>query len=415
MAHILAVDDDRFVLRILEKSLTDAGHDVTTARDGVEALATIKVRPPELIITDRLMPNMDGYELTRRVREQSQLAHIPILVLTATSELKDKLEAFKAGADDYLSKPFESAEMAVRVAALLRRAEAASPQVAKEKRPAQQGYVIAVHSLRGGVGCTSLAVNLAYGLGHLWEKPVLLLDLVLAAGQVSLMLNKPLRRSWADLAGFAEEDFDEDTLANILTHYDQHLHFIAAPAGPTDAERVTTRAISQTRSVFASSYDYLVADLPHNFSEPALDVLDAADLIIIPLAPEMASIKSTSIALDTYAQLGYPSENIRLVLNRTIEHTQLSRKQIEGALQRPIDVELPYAPRSFVDAINRGEPVLSNPRDPVVAFLERLAFDFSRPEDRTRPPQQASKMLTRIARQIKSEKDAGKRRILPFS
>lgn len=415
MAHILAVDDDRFVLRILEKSLTDAGHEVSTARDGVEAMALIKGRPPELIITDRLMPNMDGFELTRRVREQARLAHVPILVLTATSELKDKLEAFKAGADDYLSKPFESAEMAVRVAALLRRAEAASPPAAKEKRAMQQAYVIAVHSLRGGVGCTSLAVNLAYGLGQLWEKPVLLLDLVLAAGQVSLMLNKPLRRSWADLAGFEVDDFDEETLGNILTHHDQYLHFIAAPAGPTDAERVTIRAISQTRTIFSDTYDYLVADLPHDFSEQALDLLDAADLIVIPLAPEMASIKSTSIALDTYAQLGYEPEKIRLVLNRIIEHTQLSRKQIEGALQHPIDLELPFAPRSFVEAINRGEPVLSNLRDPVVPYLERMAFDFSQPEQRTKRPVQPSKMLTRIARLLKSEKESSKRRILPFT
>ena len=114
-------------------------------------------------------------------------------MLTAQSGLQDKLKSFEVGADDHLTKPFEAAELVVRVTSLLRRVEAVkSSRVGVTV--SEGARMIAVHSLRGGIGSSTLAVNLGVGLAGLWHAPALLLDLTMTAGQVALMLNMTLKR-----------------------------------------------------------------------------------------------------------------------------------------------------------------------------------------------------------------------------
>ena len=121
---ILIVDDDRVIRKVLEAALINEGYQVIIATDGSEGLQQARTQRPDLVVTDKMMPVMNGFELTRRLRQDPDFIHLPILVLTSESELEDKLGAFEAGADDYLPKPFESAELIVRIASLLRRANA---------------------------------------------------------------------------------------------------------------------------------------------------------------------------------------------------------------------------------------------------------------------------------------------------
>src|SRR6185295_1972549 len=130
---------------------------------------------------------------------------------------------------------FEAAELAARVTALLRRAEAAKASTAPSVVP-ESAYTIAIHSLRGGTGCSSLAVNLGVGLASLWKKPTMLLDLTMTAGQVALMLNMTLRRTWADLAGLGPGDLEPEIVNSILSLHESGLSFVAAPTFPAQAE-----------------------------------------------------------------------------------------------------------------------------------------------------------------------------------
>ena len=97
------MDDERQITRVLTRSLTANGYDVHVATDGELALQTIKDWPPNLIITDLAMPNVDGLELCRRVRSFSE---VPIIVLSVKGEERSKIAALDAGADDYVTKPF---------------------------------------------------------------------------------------------------------------------------------------------------------------------------------------------------------------------------------------------------------------------------------------------------------------------
>lgn len=120
MGYLLVVDDDLSVRQLLRKLLAIGGREVVEAADGYEALAAIEAREPDLVVLDLQMPNMSGLEVCRAIKSNPFTARIPVLMLTAQSDIDRKVEGFEAGADDYLGKPFDPRELEARVAALLR-------------------------------------------------------------------------------------------------------------------------------------------------------------------------------------------------------------------------------------------------------------------------------------------------------
>ena len=118
---ILVVDDDPFIARLLEIELRAAGYDVRVANDGERALELAREHCPELVLADVMMPNMDGFELTRSLRQDSRTASVSVIMLTARGLSADKLEGFAVGADDYIVKPFDTPELLARIRGALRR------------------------------------------------------------------------------------------------------------------------------------------------------------------------------------------------------------------------------------------------------------------------------------------------------
>lgn len=121
MASILVVDDDMSVADTIQRSLTSKGHQVAAVYNGVEALEVVRQKHPDLIVLDVIMPRMDGMEVCRQLRQDAKTAHVPIIFLTAMDRLDNKIEGFEAGADDYVTKPFDIQELELRVRAMLRR------------------------------------------------------------------------------------------------------------------------------------------------------------------------------------------------------------------------------------------------------------------------------------------------------
>ncbi len=121
-ATVLIADDDRDIRTFVEVSLSLAGFTTIEAEDGQEALAQALEHSPDIIVLDVMMPRMDGYTALRKLRLDGRLSHIPVILLTAKTQTHDKLAGFDAGADDYLTKPFDPSELIARLQATLRRA-----------------------------------------------------------------------------------------------------------------------------------------------------------------------------------------------------------------------------------------------------------------------------------------------------
>ena len=118
--RILVVDDEARYQRLLDANLRTDGYDVVTASNGVEAIEVFSAQPIDLILLDVMMPEMDGFDTCQRVREYS---NVPIIMLTAKGDEKDRVRGLDLGADDYLTKPFSATELLARVRAVLRRAD----------------------------------------------------------------------------------------------------------------------------------------------------------------------------------------------------------------------------------------------------------------------------------------------------
>jgi DNA-binding response OmpR family regulator len=125
MSKILVVDDDAHIRELVRVFLQNEGFDVVEAGDGIEALSRLESVKADLVVLDVMMPNLDGWELTRELRAAGDL---PVLLLTAKGETSQKIKGFQLGADDYLVKPFEPLELVARVKALLKRYRIAHSQ-----------------------------------------------------------------------------------------------------------------------------------------------------------------------------------------------------------------------------------------------------------------------------------------------
>lgn len=401
MTRILVVDDEPINHELVARALEPLGVQLEFTSNGKLGVAKARTMKPDAIITDVMMPDISGYELTRILRREAEFASTPILILTAQAGLQDKLQAFEAGADDHLTKPFEGAELMARVSALLRRAEASRAQ---HEVPVHLGRLIAVHSLRGGTGTSTLAVNLGIGLVSLWSSTILL-DLTMTSGQVALMLNKTLRRTWSDVANMAQGELDVDALFSATDTHDSGLSFIAAPTLPADAVPLQGETVGSALALLRQNYEYVVADLSHDFGDITLQALDAADTILLVASPDMSSVRAAYAALDTYWKLGYPKEKIKLVLNATFARAGLPKEKIESALGMPASVVVPYTDTLFVDAINYGRPPLyAKPNEPVCGLLEDFAFRLSRDEHKKTRPAEPTEAWMRVYKRYQSRK-----------
>ena len=121
MAKILVVDDDLAINELIKVNLELAGYSVLSALDGNKGYALCKQESPDLIVLDVMMPEVDGYTVAKRIRENDSTKDIPIIMLTALNMLQNKVQGFNIGVDDYLVKPFEMEELLVRIKALLKR------------------------------------------------------------------------------------------------------------------------------------------------------------------------------------------------------------------------------------------------------------------------------------------------------
>jgi len=121
MERVLIVDDDPDIVRLVRYNLSHSGYDVQSAGSGREALELVERQPPDLVVLDVMLPDVDGLEVCRTLRQHASSKHIPILMLTARGEEIDRVVGFELGADDYVSKPFSPRELVLRVKSILRR------------------------------------------------------------------------------------------------------------------------------------------------------------------------------------------------------------------------------------------------------------------------------------------------------
>lgn len=395
MARVLLIDDEPIYYKMITHALKPHGYEVGFARTGMDGLQTVPSFKPDVIITDVRLPDLSGYEVAQRLRRDPRFENIPLIFLTSQADLSNKLRAFEVGADDYLSKPFQPEELVARVGMLVRRGEALRSARPTELR--EPATVLTVHSLRGGVGCTSLAVNLGMSLYRMWERPTLVIDSVLNAGQISLMLNASPANTWEDLNEIKVNEIDASIVEGLVTKHASGLSYIASPAYPIAVDSFSDEIWQTVLGQLRSMYEFIVIDTPHDFSNVAIHMLNNADQVLMMLSPEMAAIRAAVCALNIYDKLNIANEKILPVLNYNIPQAGIKQIQVEKVLKRPVKFSLPYAPNEFIRAINFGEPLVgTEPDSPVTTMFENMAFTMSKESLKNIPPAAPTAVWKRV-------------------
>ena len=355
MAHIVVVEDSEITLFKLRSILVRLGYTVTTYSNPVEALEWLEKpgNTANVIMTDVMMPQMDGIEFVRRVRSSPTTAHTPVIMLTGQTDMESKIAGLQAGADDYLSKSVSPTELELRLKALLSRSETKEGTIAQAV-----AKTISVFSLRGGVGKTSVAVNLSIALTKLWGIEVTLWDMALSTGHCASFINVKPKNTLAILHDWPEETVEEELLAQLLIKHESGVSLISAPETPAEAELVTNRTIDLIWPYLQGNSSYLVVDAGSQLSDPVMTILERSDIILLVLAPEIASVKSAGDALATFEKLGYNLGKVLLVINNIFPSQWLTAEKIVPVLKKRTVFEIPYDSDGFVRAIITGEPLM---------------------------------------------------------
>lgn len=403
MARVLLIDDEPIYYKMIVHALKPHGYEVEYARTGMDGLKTVPLFNPDVIITDVRLPDLSGYEVAQRLRRDQRFESIPLIFLTSQADLSNKLKAFEVGADDYLSKPFQPEELVARVGMLVRRGEVL--RSARHTEVKDRAVVLTLHSLRGGVGCSSLAINLGMTLYHLWERPTLVIDSVLNAGQIALMLNASPMRTWEDLSEVQVSDIDAEVVEGLVTKHASGLDFIASPAYPIAVDSFTDEVWQVVLDELRNTYDFIVIDTSHDFSNVAIHMLNCADQILLTLSPEMAGIRAAVCALNIYDKLNYSQDKILPVLNNTMPQSGIKQAQVEKVLKHPVKYVIPHTPSEFIRAINFGEPMVNtNPDSPVTAMFEDIAYAMSKESLKNIPPAAPTATWKRVTSRLTSKK-----------
>jgi len=395
--RVLLIDDEQFYFKLIRKTLKEAEYDLEYAQSGNEGLAKIPAYNPELLIVDLKLPGMDGFEVLERLRRDPKFAHIPVIVITAQDELSEKLKAFELGADDYLVKPFQPEELVARMGILARRGKAMQIAQQLETKGKANGALITVHSLRGGLGCSSIVVNLGLAFYKLWAKPTLLVDGVLTAGQVALMLDAKPSATWENLVGMESDAVDEDVVGEMMSAHKSGVHFIASPRYPIAADTFSHEVLKVFADGLKSRNDFILVDTSHDFSDMTIHMLSMSSTILLVMAPEMASLRTTVSAFEIYDRLGIPLEKVKIVLNNNSSSPAIKQAQLEKVLKRNVDFVLPFEAGEVNRALNFGQPfILNNPDLPICLNLEKMAYALTDESYKAIPPVAPSATWKRV-------------------
>jgi pilus assembly protein CpaE len=374
-AKILVVDDDPNVQRLLQYTLKQEGYDVVTASDGAEGFRMWDAEAPDLILLDVMLPKLDGYQVAAKIRaDEGPSTHVPIIMLTAEREVEQKVRGLRAGADDYLIKPFHPAELMARIKSLLARF---APRDALVGRP-PLGRVLALYGAKGGVGTTTIAINAAIALHRELGRKVCLIDGNLQFGDHRVFLDLGLdRKSIVDIV--TAPSIDQDLIRQVLVKHDSGVDLLLAPPSPETAELVTPEHLPAIIDQLRGLYDYILIDIDKRLDDVNLGVLEAAETMFVVMTADLSCLKNVRLVLETISHLGYEAEKIQLVLNRSNAFTGINVKNAEGALKRTIDHQIVNEYRGAISALNTGAPFMLTKAD---SLLGRSMLDFARIVDK---------------------------------
>ncbi|MCD6302500.1 MAG: response regulator [Anaerolineae bacterium] len=250
-ATVLIIDDDPVFVEMLSFVLDHGGFRAMAAYNGAEGIKMLTSEPVDIVILDVMLPDMDGFETCRRIRNTPSVSDVPILMLSARTQVVDKLSGFESGADDYVAKPADPKEVMARLKALLARARRAPPPTSR---------ILTFVGAKGGVGTTTTALNVATALCN-GEHKVLYLELQGYGASAPWLLSLEPSPSLQEL--MAPEGFrlTMTSLQNCIVETDTGLHYLPGYPNGVAFDAMRPGSLGDALTLLQQGYDIIVVDV----------------------------------------------------------------------------------------------------------------------------------------------------------
>ncbi len=362
---ILVVDDNMETRKMVSLVLRRSGYTVLDAEDGKEALAIAQKELPDLILLDIMMPDMDGLEVTRRLRAHAPTAHVPIIIFTAKAGLDDELKGFEAGADDYLTKLASPPELIARIRAVLARAS-----------KTLRGRMLAVLGARGGLGATTVALNLGVAVHQMAREEVIVAECRPGQGTIGLTLGYEQPQGLNKLLQSNPASLNAATVEAELLRHSSGIRLLPASYRPTDARYLMmTSAFKAVVTPLPQLARYTFLDLGPSLPPAALELLKLCDEMVILVDPVPLTITKTKALVEDMRAEGVRMNRIYFVLvNRGGSSLQLSWHQVEEQLGETLaTVITPAAEMAFQAAQHRRPMITLQPESTTAQQFNQLA------------------------------------------
>lgn len=372
---ILLVETDQPAGEAISAALSRVGYQLTTVSDVGEAFRQAALH--QLVIIDELAGDAAAQALCREIRGTPALAPIPVLCISRTDDVEERIRFLEAGADDVIARPFDPRELEARVEALLlrfRRTKDRAPVATLDLGEPGRNRIVTCFSPKGGAGTTTVAVNVAVILARRAPDRTLLVDLDLQWGQVATHLNLKPSQSIADLAQDQVAQREPELIRSYAARHECGLWVLAAPTGPELAETVSPAVVATILGTALEAFDTVIIDAGSVLDERTLAALERADNIALPVYPEIAALRAVASLIEYLNRTGAVTTRTTFVLNQLFARQLVRPAQVESSLGVKIAAELPYDPVLYLKAVNEGVPVvLGAPRTPPAERLGDLA------------------------------------------
>jgi CheY-like chemotaxis protein len=340
---------------MLGYALHHHGYEVLFAQNGLQGLDIIEKQNPDLLLLDIMMPDMDGYEVCRRIRANPKTRHLPIMMLTAKAQMEDKLAGFEIGADDYLAKPITMAELLARIKALLLRSSYGPPTSVPKAR------TVAFLGAKGGVGTTTLAINTGIALiKH--KQSAALVELRPWGGAAAKMLGLTCPTNLVELAKREAAQITPTAVREALVAHASGLGLLPAPtayvSGKDQPDLSASKVVKIIQSL-QSAGKYLLLDLGTGMPPGTVAALEQCDYTFLVTEQSAISLKAARETLAGLATLALTGNQINLVVNnRSRMGISVVRTEIESAVGTRSFVLIAPSPESLFHADREGSAVV---------------------------------------------------------
>ncbi len=353
---ILIVDDDAETINFLNLILSVHGYQVVPARSGAQALSMAKSELPDLIILDIMMPDLDGYAVTRELRADAETANIPILMFTAKTQLSDRVAGFEAGVDFYLTKPVHPVELQANIKTLLTKKKTSTAAATPKS-----SYVLGVMAAKGGLGVSTVALNLALAYRQKYNTTVIAAELRPGQGTWMQELNYSTNLGLSNLLNMGPADITLTAVDNQLQRTSYGIRLLLASSRSEDAS--LSASVPQMESILQQLprlAPLVVLDVGTNFLPYFDQVIDACNEILLVVDPQPGSAKRTRTLVDELKVRGFGTakELTSIVVNRARADMSLTVTQMEEALDMKVTLGIPPAIEQAFYAAMRAVPLM---------------------------------------------------------